>query len=102
MSKLESIEDYGVVVGYMFDCPGCGMAHALHIHPFKNDNGASWRWNGDMEKPTFSPSILVRIQFERSDKPDIVCHSYVRDGMIQFLSDCSHSFAGKTVEMLNV
>lgn len=27
------------------------------------------------------------------------CHMYIREGKIQFLSDCSHALAGQTVEM---
>jgi hypothetical protein len=27
-----------------------------------------------------------------------VCHSFVRDGQIQFLGDCTHALKGQTVE----
>ena len=27
------------------------------------------------------------------------CHSFIRDGKIQYLNDCTHEFAGKTVEL---
>lgn len=27
------------------------------------------------------------------------CHSFVRDGQIEFLSDCTHALAGKTVSL---
>ena len=27
------------------------------------------------------------------------CHSYVKDGQIQFLNDCSHVLAGQTVDL---
>jgi hypothetical protein len=59
-----------------------------------------------MEAPTFSPSILVRwtktdpvTGLAVGEKYDMVCHSFVRAGKIQFLSDCSHELAGQTVEM---
>ncbi len=29
-----------------------------------------------------------------------VCHSFIRDGTIQFLGDCSHAMVGLTVELL--
>jgi hypothetical protein len=32
-------------------------------------------------------------------KNDRVCHSFVTDGKIQFLSDCTHSLANTTVEI---
>jgi len=80
-----------------------------------------WEFNGDMNKPTVSPSLLVR-SVECPDNPemdengnhvlgtdgrikgakDTVCHSFVKDGMIQFLSDCTHELAGKTVEMVDL
>lgn len=28
-----------------------------------------------------------------------ICHSFVRNGKIEFLSDCTHELAGKTVEL---
>jgi hypothetical protein len=28
-----------------------------------------------------------------------VCHSFVTDGRIQFLTDCTHAFAGRTVDL---
>ena len=74
-------------------CPGCGC---LHIFDQR------WSFNGDMDKPTFSPSMLVNgtpdmQKYINENNPR--CHSFVRDGMIQFLSDCTHELAGKTVEL---
>tara|TARA_R110000787_G_scaffold168855_4_gene281562 strand:- start:226 stop:534 length:309 start_codon:yes stop_codon:yes gene_type:complete len=76
----------------MFDCPGCGLAHAVNV-----DEGTRprWGWNGDMCCPTFTPSIRVRWDFGPSRKPK-VCHSFVTNGEIQFLNDCTHAHAGKT------
>lgn len=100
MSKLMPIDREGQTVGYFFDCPGCIGGHAVFVRPHKAPNGASWDFNGDMEKPTFSPSILSRYTFTpESGKPDIVCHSFVADGKIQFLGDCTHALAGQTVEI---
>lgn len=61
--------------------------------------GSGWQWNGDTENPTLSPSILTRTEDKNGP---IVCHSFVRDGMIEFLMDCTHEFAGKTVPLLEV
>lgn len=55
----------------------------------------SWEWNGDVERPTLSPSILTKNQMG-------VCHSFVRDGRIQFLNDCTHEYAGQTLDLLEV
>ncbi len=78
---------------YVFHCPGC-----KYSHPFEVDapNGTGWTWNGSLEKPTFTPSLLVA-----KDMPSARCHSFVTDGRIQFLGDCFHALAGQTVELPN-
>lgn len=55
-----------------------------------------WTFNGDYEKPTFRPSMLLDagILGKRS-------HFYVTNGKIQYLSDCEHSMAGKTIDMVD-
>lgn len=87
----------------MFFCPGCKCGHGV------NDK---WSFNGDMDRPTFSPSILVRgvqpvtdeeadriLAGEKIEPKPLVCHSFVRDGQIQFLNDCTHDLAGQTVPL---
>lgn len=93
-----------------FWCPGCDCMHAVTVgdgpHP-------RWGYNGDPEKPTFTPSILVngaepltddqRAAWARGEPlPEptpTVCHSFVTDGRIQFLGDCTHELAGQTVDI---
>ena len=71
--------------GYtLFYCPGCDGPHALNTN--------RWTWNGDCDKPTFSPSVLVTGGGTR-------CHSYLREGRIEFLGDCAHALAGQTVDL---
>ena len=60
----------------------------------------NWSWNGDVDKPTLKPSILTKASFE--GRPEKICHSFVNDGCIQFLPDCTHEFAGQTVPLLDV
>ncbi len=78
----------GEPYGYAFHCPGCDDVHTV---------GLTWKFNGDLEKPTFSPSILVTYFEDETVKER--CHSFVRDGQIQFLSDCTHALASQTVEL---
>jgi len=87
-------------MGYSFYCTGCKCHHGVWTD-IPNDNGAQWTFNGSMVEPTFMPSLHVKIVFS-IDKPDIVCHSFVKDGKIQYLSDCTHSLAGQTVELENL
>ena len=76
---------------YLFHCPGCDEPHPFEVAA---PNGQGWTWNGSVDKPTFSPSLLVHGQ---NGMPR--CHSFVKDGQIEFLSDCGHELAGQTVEI---
>lgn len=58
----------------------------------------NWTWNGNTEKPTLKPSILSRMGRDGG----VVCHTFVNDGMVQFLDDCTHEHAGQTLELLDV
>lgn len=74
-------------------CPGCHTAHVLD---------GRWIFNGDYERPTFSPSLKCwhpRGDGEDSDVPAYVCHTCITDGRIQFLGDCTHSLANQTVDI---
>jgi hypothetical protein len=73
----------------IFWCPGCKRYHPFRI---KSKNDPIWNWNGDMEKPTFTPSLLC--DASRSEKR---CHLIVTDGKIHFCGDCHHELKGKTV-----
>jgi hypothetical protein len=75
--------------GYLIYCPGCRMAHPVNVERPNIATGARWTFNGDLQRPTFSPSLHL---------PG-VCHSFIRDGFIQFLPDCNHRLAGQTVEL---
>lgn len=93
MSKIRTLEGGGQT----FFCPGCDSTHAVNSHP----DGPRWTYNGNPQNPTFTPSILVTCRWAQHDDSmkDDVCHSFVTDGRIQFLSDCTHKMAGQTVEI---
>ncbi len=73
----------------VFWCPGCRYCHHLET--------TRWRWNGDMVKPTASPSLLINRE-KLGDSPR--CHLFVKEGRIQYLSDCTHRLAGQTIDMV--
>jgi len=96
---------------FMFWCPGCQCGHGVWTKQ-RNGQGAVWSFDGNMEKPTFAPSLLIKhtrditndehkriIDGENLNIPQTVCHTFIRAGQIQFLSDCTHALAGKTVPM---
>lgn len=65
------------------------------------DGTGCWTWNGSTDAPTLRPSVLTQGYSELSEAP-FRCHSWINDGAAQFLDDCSHDLAGKTVELLDV
>lgn len=91
-AKLHLFVDTADEKMLMFECPGCGCGHWIRVR----GKEPCWQWNGSMDKPTFGPSILVF-----ADEPDRRCHSYVKDGQIEFLSDSYHKLAGSTVDLPN-
>jgi hypothetical protein len=62
-------------------CPACGYEHPFTVGSKTRPN---WTFNGNFERPTFSPSMLCM-----PDGPNR-CHSFVEDGMIRFLPDSWH------------
>lgn len=115
--KLRQCED-GLI---RFRCPGCGETHGVYVEPAKDGKPRPvWGFNGDGDRPTFTPSVLCQF-FQYAFKPgtpefkddvrraqesktrmqgrDMICHSFVTDGQIQFLPDCTHDLAGQTVPL---
>lgn len=97
-------------------CPGCDMAHVIYVDPPQSWTGPRWSWNGSVEAPSFSPSVLVRwetahppvtpdnlAEWRAKPWPQVkrqhVCHVFITDGQIQFLGDSTHALAGKTVPL---
>jgi hypothetical protein len=77
--------------GYlMFWCPGCDAPHAVTV-----EGPNAWGWNANPDALTLTPSVLVTRRVDEAYR----CHSFVRDGNIEFLGDCSHAMAGKTVPL---
>jgi hypothetical protein len=74
---------------YLYHCLGCGYEHAFAL----KSEGGHHDWNGDHENPTVSPSLVQNFT------PGKMCHSFIRNGMIEYLSDCFHELAGKTVQL---
>jgi hypothetical protein len=105
-------------IAYKFKCPGCKDYHIIYTEPTDRNNFV-WGFNGNVDSPTFTPSLLITCghyvsgqegkkcwcdyhkEHPEDDKAPVcyVCHSFVREGMIQFLSDCTHELAGQTVEL---
>lgn len=90
--KTSSAEDAPTVRQHLYWCPGCDMLHGVTIRPDVNHLGAGWEFSGTLEAPTYSPSQLTV-------HGGTVCHTYIRNGQIEFLADCTHHLRGKTVPL---
>lgn len=98
MAKVREINREGKLIGYTFYCPGCQHNHAIYTN---YDGHPKWDFNGDIQKPKFNPSLLVTVR-NHSDPKKRRCHSFIRDGKIQFLSDCTHNLADRTINMVDI
>lgn len=81
-------------------CPGCEMLHPVYLQPDPSVGQTDvWQWNGDVDKPTFSPSLLLDYSSKGTKN---VCHVFIKEGKIQFLSDCTHALKNQTVPLPNI
>lgn len=88
--SARTADGWRLVDGWEIWCPGCDDGHAVD---------ATWAFNGDLERPTFEPSILV--QWGRVAGQDLRCHSFLRDGVWEFLSDSTHALTGQRVPVVD-
>jgi hypothetical protein len=92
--------------GHSHWCPGCGEMH--HIPD-------SWRFDGNVEAPTFSPSVKITgkkivkdaqgkwtgewVRDAAGKTIDDCCHYILTAGQLNFCADSTHDLAGKTVPL---
>lgn len=91
--------------GYLHWCPACEEVHRLP------DN---WNFDGNLESPTFDPSFkhsgmkLVKVDAKWTGEWELdaagypipmVCHYILTAGVLNFCSDCTHWYAGKSVPL---
>ena len=105
--------------GLSYYCQGCESNHSV-----KTKGAGAWGWSGDVDKPVFTPSVLLsttRLTNKGNDDIEawraagmpsrngapfesvpFVCHSFVgcngaQPGEVIFLSDCTHALAGQVL-----
>ena len=117
MGQISSVLRNVAGGGLSYWCPGCDQVHSITV----GENG--WEWNGDVEHPTFSPSVDVSsghysslykpgddcwctYNAKHPDKEPAFkckkCHTFIQDGVIEFLTDCTHHLAGQKVPMVKL
>lgn len=97
-SMLREVNDHGVhYQALLFICPGCESDEkhhgtGLHMLPVNSIiKTPSWDWDGNLEVPTLSPSILT------GKGTGFICHSFLKAGVFQFLTDSTHPLSGQVV-----
>lgn len=75
----------------------------LSVHGrFTIPRDGRWTFDGNYERPTFSPSVNESWSFSHEDGTPGATernHYFVRNGFVEYLSDCTHQLAGQTVEL---
>lgn len=113
MAKIKEIEISNGHNKLRFICPGCNEEHQIT---------RSWDFDGNFEQPTISPSIKVTFEYSselnnkkakefflkkgrfptRKELPyDIkqICHSYIKNGKIEYLGNCHHKLKNQTIDL---
>ena len=91
---------------YYHWCPGCGKVHQLPD---------TWQFNGDLNKPTFSPSFRHSGKWALVDDKgkftgewkrdpdgkalDWCCHYILTNGVLNFCGDCTHEMRSQKVPL---
>lgn len=99
----------GALVGYLHWCPGCKAPHGIYIEQPSPSTGAKWTFNGNLEAPTFNPSILcfttagewVGDKWVAEGPRKTLCHYFIRAGLIEYCVDSPHELSGQTVPLPN-
>lgn len=97
---------YWPLGGYGHWCPGCESGHEINVDK-PNHSGARWTFDGNAQRPTFTPS--VNIKWGRFADPNYkpveghdhsgVCHYNITSGRIIFHGDSTHKLSGQTVDL---
>ena len=100
-AKLHRVEG-----GYSHWCPGCCEMHTIP---------AGWKFNGDVNSPTFAPSVKITgvqtvkdadgkwtgewMQDAAGQPIPRICHYFLSAGRLRFCDDCTHSLVNQDVPL---
>ena len=83
----------GSVEGWVFHCPGCDCGHV-----FYTTGPITWEFNGNLESPSFTPSLLNTCE-NHPDPKQRRCHLVMTEGKIHYCPDCSHDLVGQIIDL---
>lgn len=105
MAKVKQISE-GV---YRLKCPA---GHEHDIPTVARNGRPKWSFNGNLESPTFNPSIDEKTGYfvdpntegdeEWLKANSYRCHFFIKDGQIVFCGDCSHNLKGQTITLQDI
>ena len=108
IARREFDHDGRHYICYVVYCPACEHAHRFDVEgrvEVQKDGSvkdANWTFDGNLELPTFSPSLKSTSTYWENEKwVDKVCHSYLRNGLWEFQKDCTHAMKGQKVPMVD-
>jgi hypothetical protein len=87
--------------GYVHWCAACESGHFVQVH----GGVTRWGFNGDVERPTFTPSVKITYSGPDAgvdDAPPACCHYFITDGRIAYCPDSTHDLAGQTVDLTEI
>ena len=99
MKAAKNFDSKGELYALSIHCPACNYPHEFYVKPFPN--GTVWQWDGNLEQPTFMPSLLLTTGsladpafIDPENYAPTRCHSIVTAGKINYCGDCTHSMSG--------
>lgn len=94
---------------YAFYCSGCGYKHYIPVKGARPEYNLQWVFSGTLDNPTLTPSILKRTGsfadpafVDPPEIPPTICHFFITDGKVIYLSDCTHKLAGQTIDLPDI
>lgn len=96
--KLVKHESEGVEA-YSHWCTACQECHTFYI---QDQGPEKWSFNGNVDRPTFSPSMKLYRIGKKKDEERTLCHYILTDGVMNYCNDSPHAFAGKSVPLEDI
>jgi len=104
-SGAYEVNTAGPISAWAHWCPACAEVHVYNV--VREGGRACWGFNGNFEKPSFSPSMLIRWGNKvpgYENNPHFngeggICHYFLTDGRISYCGDSTHELSGQTVDL---
>ena len=94
--KLVKHESPGILA-YSHWCEGCNHCHTFYIQC----NGHTWTFDGNVNDPTFNPSMLEFYTREDNTRKTL-CHYFLHSGVMKYCGDSPHALSGQEVPLKNI